>query len=98
MTSIPKARKRAVLVLDHGEDEMADRLARLRNLTHPDGEDGAPRHDSLPAEPAHDMPDMLPAVASDSPLLARKVAKKSPDFRDMLGPREVIPAADAAAR
>ena len=103
MASIPHARKRAVLVLDSCEDEMANRIARLRRLNHPGGEDGASRREAEPAAPGPDMPDPLPATASDRPLLAHKPAQKpahkptgqTPDFRDMLGPRNEVPSADA---
>ncbi len=93
MTSIPKARKRAVLVLDHDDDEVADRLARLRHLTHPEVDDGEQWHDDMPDAPE---PDRLRAAASDTPLLARKPAKKPPDFRDMLSPCAVEPLAGAS--
>jgi hypothetical protein len=55
MTGIPRAKKRAVLVLAESDDELTDRIARLRNLNHThiqdseygeDGEHGETREDS----------------------------------------------------
>lgn len=84
MTGIPRAQKRAVLVLEENEDEMAVRIARLRGLHHPPAD--VPPEDEHIAETAIEP---LPG----GPLLAKKPAAKSDDhpedkvwdFRDLLG-------------
>jgi hypothetical protein len=91
MTGIPRAKKRAALVLEESEDEMADRIAKLRSLNHPAGEDEATRIQPNPAAPASEQPEFVVAAAGDSPLLAKKPVSQAPNFRDMLGPREPEP-------
>ena len=101
LTGIPRARKRAVLVLEETGDEMAVRLAGLRNLHHPEREDGAGQHDEgaapvdAPTEPAvlgepaaPEQPEPVLGEPNGGLLLAKKPAKHSGDFRDMLGPRD----------
>ena len=95
MSGIPRAKKRAVLVLDQSDDDMADRLARLRGLNHAESEDAEAPHQPSGREADHEVPAFLPEISDASPLLARKPAKKPLDFRDMLGPREAVPAAEA---
>ena len=92
LTGIPRAKKRAVLVLEETEDEIAVRIAGLRNLHHPEREDSELPGESEPVAAAPAEPDPAPPVA-DLPtdgglLLAKKPVKHSADFRDMLGPRD----------
>ena len=77
MTGIPRAQKRAVLVLAETEGEMAVRIARLRG--HGEGGDGERQAPALPPLPE---PPPLPL----SPLLSKKSPQHSWDFRDMLSP------------
>ena len=91
LTGIPRAKKRAVLVLEETADELARRLAGLRGLHHTDREDAAIGHQAVRAAAAPEEPDAVPpaAPAADGGLLlAKKPAKLSADFRDMLGPRD----------
>ena len=101
LTGIPRAKKRAVLVLEETGDEMAVRLAGLRNLHHPEREDDAGQHDDAvapgepPTEPAvqggpaaPELPKPVPGEPDGGLLLAKKPTKHSGDFRDMLGPRD----------
>lgn len=88
VTGIPRARKRAVLVLDENEEDKALRTADLRNLVH--GEDPA-----APERIAEDIDLTVPGPVeggitpfADGPLLAKKKPDEAWDFRDMLGPRE----------
>jgi hypothetical protein len=89
VTSIPRARKRAVLVLNENEDETAHRLAGLRQLH--DAEPAAP---IAPApvperfEPGAPEPEPVMAHEAGGLLLAKKPPKTSGDFREMLAPRE----------
>lgn len=94
MTGIPRAKKRATLVLEESDDELANRIARLRSLNHPDGEDGETQHEAIPTDSAPEHPDPLAPAAWDGPLLAKKPARQSWDFRDMLGSQEPDPSAD----
>ena len=86
VTSIPRAKKRAVLVLEESDDELTVRLAGLRNLHHPEREESEIKHEIVPESPAFDEPE--PVIADGGLLLARKPPKVSSDFRDMLGPRD----------
>ena len=85
VTGIPRAQKRAVLVLEESEEEMGVRIARLRGLANGEGAgDDIPREN--PAEVA------ITPVAG-GPLLVKKQPHKGSDpsgwdFRDMLGPRD----------
>ena len=104
LTGIPRAKKRAVLVLEETGDELAVRLAGLRNLHHPEREDSTDQNEDAdfsqvvptgptvqdqPIEPpARQQPDALPGEPDGGLLLAKKPAKHSGDFRDMLGPRD----------
>ncbi len=94
LTGIPRARKRAVLVLEESEDELAARLAKLRGLNHAAGEAHEDRDEALGEPPAAAVPDEAIAPAQSSPLLAKKPSGQSWDFREMLGPREPEPSAN----
>ncbi len=80
VTGIPRAKKRAVLVLAETADEEAMRIARLRGLAH-----AAPASaEEIPEPPAPLRSDGSIAAAPDSPLLAKKPSGQSWDFREML--------------
>lgn len=88
VTGIPRARKRAVLVLDESESERELRTADLRNLAHGAGS-------ALPEQAAPAVPGDLPVPPeggiipiSNGPLMVKKKPSESWDFRDMLGPRD----------
>lgn len=87
MTGIKRAPKRAVLVLQESEEEMAVRIANLRGLAH-----GHP--DAAPAPPAEPPEDLVPPTAEEgiidlpiSPLMTKKPHGQGWDFRDMLSPQ-----------
>lgn len=98
MTGIPRAKKRAVLVLEEQEEEMALRIARLRGTGHGEAEPAG--REALPDLPAPYLPGTAPettpetapqpiiAITPGGPLLAKKPVKPAWDFRDMLAPRE----------
>ncbi len=89
VTSIPRARKRAVLVLNENEDETAHRLAGLRQLHGAEPE--APIVSApVPERFEPDAPGPEPVLAHEAGglLLAKKPPKTSGDFRDMLTPRD----------
>ncbi len=104
LTGIPRAKKRAVLVLEESEDEIAVRIAGLRQLNHPEPavvaavpEEALPApafEESVRAVEPQPEPQLEPelesmALTSDGGLLlAKKPARHSADFRDMLSPRE----------
>lgn len=92
MTGIPRAKKRAVLVLEDGGEELAVRLAGLRQLQHPDPVEIEAPHEAEPvaATPAEPEPVPVPfeTPAAGGLLLAKKPVRHSADFRDMLGPRD----------
>ena len=88
LTGIPRAKKRAVLVLEETNDELAVRLTGLRNLNHPEREDIEVQRAAEFDSPAPGEPDPVPAAADGGLLLAKKPARHSADFRDMLGPRD----------
>lgn len=84
VTGIPRARKRAVLVLDESEAERAVRNASLR--------DSSPQPDSriaalggTPAEPPRPQPLEGITPVPNGPLMTKKPHKPAWDFRDMLG-------------
>jgi hypothetical protein len=93
MTGIPRAKKRAVLVLEESEDELANCITGPSSIAHAEGEDAETRHEPLPAAPASGQLDALSAVASNAPLLASKPDRKAWDFREMLGPPQPKPPA-----
>ena len=88
ITGIPRAKKRAVLVLEENEDQLANRLAGLRILGHGILEDADPAPAELPIAAALDEPEPASAASDGGLLLAKKPARSGYDFRDMLGPRE----------
>ncbi|MEQ1497667.1 MAG: hypothetical protein ABL914_03320 [Novosphingobium sp.] len=86
MTGIPRAQKRAVLVLAETEQEMSVRISRLRG--HGDGP--APTGPELEAEalvPEAPVPPVLDDLP-ESPLMTKKPSGQSWDFRDMLSPAQ----------
>ena len=90
MTGIPRAKKRAVLVLEESADELEARLTGLRNLNHAEPEAPEPPREALPVvsmPELPDLPELEPLAADGGLLLARKPVKHSADFRDMLSPR-----------
>ncbi len=80
VTGIPRGKKRAVLVLDESDDELAGRLGVLRNVDYADTE---------AALPVTESPALIPATLGESPLLAKKPSGHAWDFRDMLSPGEL---------
>ena len=84
MTGIPRAKKRAVLALDESEDEMANRLAKLRGLHHAEEETALDSGEAA----APNLPEVTIIPMPDGPLLAKKPSGQSWDFRDLLAPRE----------
>ena len=88
MTGIPRAKKRAVLVLEETDDELEIRLAGLRNLNHPERIEPEVQLEITPPVPAPEEPEPVFAAEDGGLLLAKKPAKHSSDFRDMLGPRD----------
>lgn len=83
VTGIPRARKRAVLVLDESAEETAQRNASLRGMTI--------AHDSAPPVPPEAEVAQLPegiTPAPGGPLLTKKAVKPAWDFRDLLGEPE----------
>jgi hypothetical protein len=91
MTGIPRARKRAVLVLNESEDELANRIAGLRSLNHPDSEHEVTRPEALPVVPAPEQAEPVMAAVRIGPLLAKKPAREAWDFREMLSPPQPEP-------
>ncbi|PKB13977.1 hypothetical protein B0I00_2605 [Novosphingobium kunmingense] len=89
VAGIPRARKRAVLVLDESEEDAAVRIAALRGITH---RDDAPALPDLPAVaqagdvPAARTPDTTITPIPGGPLMTKKPSGQAWDFRDMLGP------------
>ena len=88
VTSIPRARKRAVLVLEENDDELALRLAGLRHLNHAEREEIEIEREIALETPAFVEPEPVMAQIDGALLLAKKPTKISSDFRDMLGPRD----------
>lgn len=89
MTGIPRAKKRAVLVLQETEAEAGLRIGALRGF---DPLAGAippihrPSPDDLPSE---SLADPATPPPHGKPLLARKPVDQTWDFREMLTPREL---------
>ncbi|HQV02384.1 MULTISPECIES: hypothetical protein [unclassified Novosphingobium] len=88
VTGIPRARKRAVLVLEESDEDKALRTADLRNLAH--REEGAPAAPIAPLSAAEPQTPGEGGIIprADGPLLAKKEPHKAWDFRDMLSPRD----------
>ena len=90
MTGIRRAPKRAVLVLEESEEEMAVRIANLRGLAHGQ-QDAAAAAAPVPAADAPPEPTSATDGIIDSPmspLMIKKPAGQGWDFRDMLSPRD----------
>lgn len=88
VTGIPRARKRAVLVLEESEEDKALRTADLRNLAQSE-ETAEPAPIAAGPEPiAPDIAGGGIIPIADGPLMAKKKPSEAWDFRDMLGPRE----------
>ena len=96
MTGIPRAKKRAVLVLDESADELANRISRLRSLNHADAENAESEREDMAAVPAPEMPDLMAATAGSGSLLAQKPARQARDLHDMLGLSTLDRSADNA--
>jgi hypothetical protein len=89
VTGIPRARKRAVLVLEETADEEASRISRLRGLAHGETIAEPAQPEARPeaaAPPSVSETAIVPAPAS--PLLVKKPSGQSWDFREMLSPYE----------
>ncbi|MFM5886634.1 MAG: hypothetical protein ACKOQ3_15110 [Novosphingobium sp.] len=86
VTGIPRAKKRAVLVLEESEEEMAVRISNLRGIHHRE-EPAAPAAPAI--EPDVPMPHEAETAiipVANGPLLTKKAPGHAWDFRDMLGP------------
>lgn len=92
LTGIPRARKRAVLVLDQ-DDDLSDRIAQLRHIGHGEIEAEtspqekpahAPTPDDWSVEEAP-APDVLPATMAGSPLLTKKGPRHGQSLHELLG-------------
>ena len=96
VTSIPRARKRAVLVLEETENETAQRIAGLRQLHHAEPVEPvstptpAPTPEPTEYAESHHEAEPEPEFHPDDGglLLAKKPAKTSAELRDMLAPRD----------
>jgi hypothetical protein len=95
MTEIPRAKKRAVLVLDESEEELADRIAGLRSINHAQGEDPETqgedpetRGEALPATLAPELVEAASLALCNEPLLAKKPDRGASDIREMPGQPE----------
>lgn len=93
VTGIPRARKRAVLVVEETDAEAEARIASLRDLPPPQEEPAAPEPVQSRPDPAEPPPDPMAEVANDLPdpgallLVRRKVEPgQAWDFRDLLTP------------
>lgn len=87
LTGIPRAKKRAVLVLEETETELAARLSGLRQHNYTENEATEIQQDPAPTLPLPELPDLEPIGSDGGLLLAQKPVKHSSDFRDMLSPR-----------
>jgi hypothetical protein len=98
MTGIPRAKKRAVLVLDETEDETSVRVARLRGL--PEGEAeveaAAPAPETVADLPVPEISDTAVPEVPGGLLMTKKPSAQSWDFRDLLGPQEPGPPVEQA--
>ena len=87
LTGIPRAKKRAVLVLEETADEAALRLSGLHTFDPAEIVAIEIPSEAAPRAPLPEMAELEPVAADGGLLLARKPAKHSADFRDMLSPR-----------
>lgn len=90
VTGIPRARKRAVLVVEETETETAARIANLRGLHHREAEEAEPVAESI-AEPVPELAEVVPDDGiilpnPNGPLLVKRKPAHSWDFRDLLTP------------
>ena len=110
MTGIPRAKKRAVLVLNESQDELDSRIAKLRSLKHEDlkhedhthegltQENGGETHpETIPADAAPETIDPFALPAMSGPLLAQKPSKQSRDLNEMFGLSALAPSPAPAA-
>lgn len=81
MTSIPHARKRAVLVLEESDDELASGIKDLLSIGHAEGQDGQGPSAMIPSSLAAE-----PVDACSSPLLVKKPDRKARDVGGLLSP------------
>ena len=99
MTGIPRAKKRAVLVLDESQDELDSRVAKLRSLNHDDNnhegsnqEQGDEIHrEAVPADAASETIDPFALPPMTGPLLAQKPARQARDLNEMFGLTALAP-------
>lgn len=94
MTGIPRARKRAVLVLDESQDELDSRIAKLRNLNHEEGgpeEGGEAQGEANPEGPSPEDIDPFALPPMAGPLLAQKPSKQARDLNEMFGLTALAP-------
>lgn len=87
VTGIPRAKKRAVLVLDESDQDTAVRIAHLRGLSHHDdvSEPTEPVAERAAPEPNETDAGIIPVP--NGPLMTKKPSGQPWDFRDMLPPR-----------
>lgn len=88
MTGIKRAPKRAVLVLEESEEDMAVRIANLRGLANSNPETAMPATAELPEVAASPLAEEGIIDSPISPLMTKKPHGQGWDFRDMLGPRD----------
>ncbi|MFC0589849.1 hypothetical protein ACFFF7_10525 [Novosphingobium aquiterrae] len=96
VTGIPRAKKRAVLVLEESEEEMAVRIANLRGIHHREEPPVIAPPASEPEQPALHEPETAIIPIPNGPLLTKKAPGHAWDFRDMLGPPRDAEAPDDA--
>lgn len=85
MTGIPRAKKRAVLVLDESSDEMNNRIAKLRGLSSAEIEAAQPLYEAAPEVDAFEMPELAAAAGDNGPLLVKKPHREDRDLHEILG-------------
>ena len=88
MTGIPRAAKRAVLVLEESEQDTQARIAKLRGLNHEDRAAPPPAREAEGEELGLPLPAPELAASAGSPLMIKKPSGQTWDFRDMLSPRD----------
>lgn len=89
LTGIPRAQKRAVLVLAETESETALRIARLRG--HEEAAEQAPTDEPEPEPRIEEVAEARPAMHAPGLLLTKKPSGQHWDLREMLGPRPSEP-------
>lgn len=93
VTGIPRARKRAVLVLEESDEDMAVRIAHLRGHSHRDDPPVPEAPLAEPDRPEPELDDTTIIPVLNGPLMVKKPSGQPWDFRDMLPPREPVPPA-----